>query len=196
MPAKPSASASRRAKRCCGGARCLEAGGGIEALGRRDRRGRRRDQTDPSRGPAAPISSTRPSSSRSARADGARSGRGSRAGRDCGGRLSRCILRRNLLTSGLFAFIAAWFGAPALGLEPFAAVALAALAWYGSEAALAWAAGWRLGLPLASGLDRARSRPALALGAGLDERRFRLARQCDDRRRGRNRRRRRPLRPS
>jgi ceramide glucosyltransferase len=50
-----------------------------------------------------------------------------------------------LLTSGLFAFIAAYFGAPEFGLDPLAAVALTALAWYGSEAALARAAGWRLG---------------------------------------------------
>ncbi|WP_158814880.1 ceramide glucosyltransferase [Methylocapsa sp. S129] len=51
-----------------------------------------------------------------------------------------------LLTSGLFAFIAAFWGASELGLDPWAAVALAAIAWYGSEAALAWAAGWRLSL--------------------------------------------------
>jgi ceramide glucosyltransferase len=51
-----------------------------------------------------------------------------------------------LPTSGLFTFIAAYFAAPGFGMNPYAAVALAALAWYGSEAALARAAGWRLGL--------------------------------------------------
>ena len=51
-----------------------------------------------------------------------------------------------LLTSGLFTFVAAFFGAPEFGFDPLAAVALAATAWYGSEAALAWAAGWRLSL--------------------------------------------------
>jgi ceramide glucosyltransferase len=49
-----------------------------------------------------------------------------------------------LLTSGLLAFIAAFFGASEFGLDPVIAVPIAALAWYGSEAALAWAAGWRL----------------------------------------------------
>ncbi len=51
-----------------------------------------------------------------------------------------------LLTTSLFTFIAAFFGAPQFGLNPFAAVALAAFAWYGSEAALVHVAGWRLGL--------------------------------------------------
>lgn len=50
-----------------------------------------------------------------------------------------------LATSGLFTFVAAYFGAPEFGLDPLAAAALAALVWYGSEAALACAAGWRLG---------------------------------------------------
>jgi ceramide glucosyltransferase len=50
-----------------------------------------------------------------------------------------------LLTSGVFTFIAAFFGASEFGLDPSIALATAAFAWYGSEAALAWAAGWRLG---------------------------------------------------
>jgi ceramide glucosyltransferase len=51
-----------------------------------------------------------------------------------------------LLTSGLLTFIAAWFGAPELGWSPAAAVAAAALVWYGAEAMLASTAGWRLSL--------------------------------------------------
>ncbi|MGD0723212.1 MAG: ceramide glucosyltransferase [Roseiarcus sp.] len=50
-----------------------------------------------------------------------------------------------LLTTGLFVLVAAWFGAAEAGLNPFTAVLVAALVWYGSEALLAWAAGWRLG---------------------------------------------------
>jgi ceramide glucosyltransferase len=52
-----------------------------------------------------------------------------------------------LLTTGLFTLMAAFFGAGEFGLDPLAAVSIAALAWYGSEAALASAAGWRLGKP-------------------------------------------------
>jgi ceramide glucosyltransferase len=51
-----------------------------------------------------------------------------------------------LATSGLFTLVAAFFGAPEFALNPFIAVLAAGLAWYGSEAALASAAGWRLGL--------------------------------------------------
>jgi ceramide glucosyltransferase len=51
-----------------------------------------------------------------------------------------------LATSGLFTMVAAYFGAPQFALEPFVAVLAAGLAWYGSEAALASAAGWRLGV--------------------------------------------------
>jgi ceramide glucosyltransferase len=51
-----------------------------------------------------------------------------------------------LLTSGLLVIIAAFFGAAEFGLSPLVAAALAALAWYGSEAALAQAARWRLSL--------------------------------------------------
>jgi ceramide glucosyltransferase len=51
-----------------------------------------------------------------------------------------------LLTTGLLTFVAAWFGAPEMGLNPAAAVLAAALVWYGSEAVLAAAAGWRLSL--------------------------------------------------
>lgn len=51
-----------------------------------------------------------------------------------------------LLTSGAFTLIAAMVGAPEFGLDPVIALAAAGLAWYGSEAALAWAAGWRLGV--------------------------------------------------
>jgi ceramide glucosyltransferase len=51
-----------------------------------------------------------------------------------------------LLTSGFFTLLAAYFGAPALGLAPMTAVMLVALLWYGSEAALAGVAGWRLGV--------------------------------------------------
>jgi ceramide glucosyltransferase len=50
-----------------------------------------------------------------------------------------------LVTSGIFAMVAAYLGASEFGLAPLAALMIAALAWYGSEAALAWAAGWRLG---------------------------------------------------
>jgi ceramide glucosyltransferase len=86
---------------------------------------------------------------------------GSRSWRDVWGRQVRWSrLRRatfplhfapELLTSGLFAIGAAFFAAPAWGLDGLTAVALAALGWYGPEAALAYAAGWRLGLwsPLA-----------------------------------------------
>ena len=49
-----------------------------------------------------------------------------------------------LLTSSVFTIIAAYFGATEFGLDPLAAVGLVALAWYGSEAALARTAGWRL----------------------------------------------------
>jgi ceramide glucosyltransferase len=52
-----------------------------------------------------------------------------------------------ILTTSLFTIIAAFFGAGEFGLDPLAAVSIAALAWYGSEAALASAAGWRLGKP-------------------------------------------------
>jgi ceramide glucosyltransferase len=51
-----------------------------------------------------------------------------------------------LVTTSLFTFVAAVFGAAQFGLDPFAALALVALAWYGSEAALAQVAGWRLSL--------------------------------------------------
>jgi ceramide glucosyltransferase len=86
---------------------------------------------------------------------------GSRRWRDVWGRQVRWSrLRRatfplhfapELLTSGLFAIGAAFFAAPAWGLGGLTAVALAALGWYGPEAALAYAAGWRLGFwsPLA-----------------------------------------------
>jgi ceramide glucosyltransferase len=63
-------------------------------------------------------------------------------------RLRRATFPRHfaleLPTSGLFTFIAAYFGAAQFGLHPIAAVSLVALAWYGAEAALAHAAGWRL----------------------------------------------------
>jgi ceramide glucosyltransferase len=49
-----------------------------------------------------------------------------------------------LLTTSLFTFVAAFYSAAQFGLNPFAALALVALAWYGSEAALAGVAGWRL----------------------------------------------------
>jgi ceramide glucosyltransferase len=51
-----------------------------------------------------------------------------------------------LLTSGFFTLAAAFFGASEFGLDPLIALVTAALAWYGSEAALARAAGWRLSL--------------------------------------------------
>jgi ceramide glucosyltransferase len=49
-----------------------------------------------------------------------------------------------LLTSSLFPLAAAGFAAPEVGLDPAAAVALAALLWYGAEAGLARLAGWPL----------------------------------------------------
>ena len=51
-----------------------------------------------------------------------------------------------LVTSGVFAIGAAVIAAPAWGLDPLSAAALAALGWYAPEAALALAAGWRLSL--------------------------------------------------
>jgi ceramide glucosyltransferase len=56
-----------------------------------------------------------------------------------------------VLTSGLLPIAAAFIAAPAWGLDGIAATALAALGWYGSEAALALTAGWRLSVwsPLA-----------------------------------------------
>ena len=49
-----------------------------------------------------------------------------------------------LFTSGLLAIIAAAFGAVAVGIAPVRFAAAIALIWYGSEAALALLAGWRL----------------------------------------------------
>jgi ceramide glucosyltransferase len=49
-----------------------------------------------------------------------------------------------IITTSLFTLIAAWIGAPAFGLPAPAAVLLAALIWYGAEAALARFAGWPL----------------------------------------------------
>ncbi|MBV9906132.1 MAG: ceramide glucosyltransferase, partial [Hyphomicrobiales bacterium] len=51
-----------------------------------------------------------------------------------------------LVTTGLFTFITAWFGAAEFGLDPLAATLAAAVIWYGSEAMLASSAGWRLSL--------------------------------------------------
>lgn len=51
-----------------------------------------------------------------------------------------------LLTTSLFTFIAAWFAAPQFGIAPPLAVALAAVVWYGAEAALALVADWPLSL--------------------------------------------------
>jgi ceramide glucosyltransferase len=51
-----------------------------------------------------------------------------------------------LVTTGLLTFIAAWFGASELNLNPVAAALTAAVIWYGSEAMLASSAGWRLSL--------------------------------------------------
>jgi ceramide glucosyltransferase len=48
------------------------------------------------------------------------------------------------LTTSLFTLIAAWFAAPEFGLPAPVAVLLAALIWYGAEAALALIAGWPL----------------------------------------------------
>jgi ceramide glucosyltransferase len=49
-----------------------------------------------------------------------------------------------LFTTGLFAFVAAWFGAEAVGWPPWLTFAAAALLWYGGEAVLAGVAGWPL----------------------------------------------------
>jgi len=49
-----------------------------------------------------------------------------------------------ILTTGMFAIAAAFFGASEWGVGGTTAAALAALSWYGSEAALALVAGWRL----------------------------------------------------
>jgi ceramide glucosyltransferase len=56
-----------------------------------------------------------------------------------------------LFTSGIFALVAAGFGASAMGLPAFVAMLLDAVIWYGAEALLARAAGWRLSVasPLA-----------------------------------------------
>ncbi len=79
---------------------------------------------------------------------------GARTMRDVWGRQVRWArLRRatfalyfapELLTSSLFTLIAAAFAAPELDLAAPTAVLLAALIWYGAEAALARAAGWPL----------------------------------------------------
>jgi ceramide glucosyltransferase len=50
-----------------------------------------------------------------------------------------------LLTSSLYTLVAAAIAAPELGLDAPLAVILAALVWYGAEAALALLAGWPLG---------------------------------------------------
>jgi len=49
-----------------------------------------------------------------------------------------------IFTSGLLAIVAAVFGAAAFGVSPFLFAAAIAFVWYGSEAALALLAGWRL----------------------------------------------------
>ena len=56
-----------------------------------------------------------------------------------------------ILTTGVLAIGAAYFAAPEWGMSGVAAASLAAFGWYGSEAALALVAGWRLSLwsPLA-----------------------------------------------
>jgi ceramide glucosyltransferase len=79
---------------------------------------------------------------------------GERSWRDVWGRQARWArLRRatfalyfapELITSSLFPIAAAGFAAPEVGLQPAAAVALAAFLWYGAEAALAGIAGWPL----------------------------------------------------
>lgn len=79
---------------------------------------------------------------------------GARAWRDVWGRQVRWArLRRatfapyyapELLTSSVLTLIAAAVAAPELNLSAPTAVLIAALAWYGVEAALAWAAGWPL----------------------------------------------------
>jgi len=51
-----------------------------------------------------------------------------------------------LQTTGLFAIVAAFIGAPALDWSPWLAALGAALIWYGAEAMLAFVAGWRLSL--------------------------------------------------
>ncbi len=47
-----------------------------------------------------------------------------------------------IFTTSLFTLVAAALGAAELGLSSFTAFALAAAIWYGTEAALAWAADW------------------------------------------------------
>jgi ceramide glucosyltransferase len=50
-----------------------------------------------------------------------------------------------ILTSSVLTLLAAAIAAPEWGLRPAAGVWLAALVWYGAEAALAFVAGWPLG---------------------------------------------------
>ena len=90
-----------------------------------------------------------------------------------------------LLTTSLFALIAAAIAAPEFGLSAPLAVILAALLWYGAEAALARAAGWPLAWSSRARLDRARSDVAVAVDRGLEGQALRLARQRDVRRRRR-----------
>ncbi len=70
-----------------------------------------------------------------------------------------------LVTTSLFTLIAAAIAAPECGLDAPLAVVLAALVWYGAEAALALVAGWPLGWSSAPGLDRARSRCCRGCGS-------------------------------
>jgi ceramide glucosyltransferase len=50
-----------------------------------------------------------------------------------------------ILTGGLLALIASYFGAGSIGFTPVEGVGLTAIVWYGSEIVLAFVTGWRLG---------------------------------------------------
>ena len=120
----------------------LEAGGGVEALGAKSPKTRRRPSS--SIAPACARIVKIPSSSRWALEVARRVGR----------QVRRARLRRatfphyyapELVTTSLITFAAAAIAASEIGLDAPLAVLLAALIWYGAETALALLAGWPLG---------------------------------------------------
>ena len=84
-----------------------------------------------------------------------------------------------IITTSVFTLMAAAIGARDFRLGAGSALLLAALIWYGCEAALARAAGWPLSRWSLRCLARARSHVALALGEGLGRRSGRVARRPD-----------------
>ena len=122
----------------------LEAGGGIEALGRRDRRGRRLDQARPSRRACAPISSTAPFAAAAGRAAlarrlGAAGALGAAEARDFPALFRARACHDEPADARRGGDRRRW-----IGLTAPAALTLAAAIWYGAEAGLAAAAGWPL----------------------------------------------------